>query len=191
MTTTPHLRNRITTASAVALLGALGVAVTIAASPALRGEPTAEDGAIPDDREVSVFDDAEPAVAKLDEDLLEALRAAATEAEDEGLRFRVNSGWRSPGLQERMLQDAVTTYGSRAEAARWVATAETSAHVSGQAVDIGPYDASDWLVRHGDDHGLCQIYANEPWHFELRPLAITEGCPQPYTDPTEDPRIRP
>ena len=26
-------------------------------------------------------------------------------------------------------------------------------------------------------YGLCQIYGNEPWHFELRPEAVEQGCP--------------
>lgn len=47
----------------------------------------------------------------------------------------VNSGWRSPAYQEELLDRAVSTYGSRDEAARWVATPKTSAHVSGAAAD--------------------------------------------------------
>jgi hypothetical protein len=42
-----------------------------------------------------------------------------------------------------------------------------SHHVTGHAVDIGPVDAASWLVQHGSDYGLCQVYANELWHFEL------------------------
>jgi hypothetical protein len=71
-----------------------------------------------------------------------------------------------------------------------VATAETSAHVLGDAVDIGRPDATAWLAEHGADHGLCQIYRNEPWHYELRPEAIDNGCPPMYADPTHDPRMR-
>jgi D-alanyl-D-alanine carboxypeptidase len=48
-----------------------------------------------------------------------------------------------------------------------VNTPELSAHVTGDAVDIGPTDADSWLSQHGADYGLCQIYANEMWHFEL------------------------
>jgi hypothetical protein len=71
-----------------------------------------------------------------------------------------------------------------------VATAETSAHVSGDAVDIGPFDAAAWLSEHGAEYGLCQIYSNEPWHYELRPEAIDQGCPPMYSDPTHDPRMQ-
>ena len=45
-------------------------------------------------------------------------------------------------------------------------------------------------VRHGAEYGLCQIYGNEPWHFELRPDAIGHGCPATYADPTHDPRMQ-
>jgi D-alanyl-D-alanine carboxypeptidase len=38
--------------------------------------------------------------------------------------------------------------------------------------------------------GVCQIYANEPWHCELRLEAIDHGCPPMYGDPTHDPRMQ-
>jgi zinc D-Ala-D-Ala carboxypeptidase len=62
--------------------------------------------------------------------------------------------------------------------------------VSGHAVDIGPTGAAGWLSEHGAEFGLCRIYGNEPWHFELRPEAIARGCPPTYADPTHDPRMR-
>ena len=102
----------------------------------------------------------------------------------------MTSGWRSAAYQERLLQDAVSTYGSRKEAARWVATPETSPHVSGDAVDLGPSQATTWLARHGAAFGLCRVFDNEPWHFELRAEAVTQGCPRRYADPTHDPRMR-
>lgn len=149
------------------------------------------DGFIPDGVVVSVFDEEIPAVDRLDPDLLDALRRAATDAEADGVGLRVNSGWRSPEYQQQLLDDAVVEYGSQAEAARWVATVETSAHVPGDAVDIGPVAATAWLSEHGAAHGLCQIYGNEPWHYELRPDAVDDGCPPMYADPTEDPRMTP
>jgi zinc D-Ala-D-Ala carboxypeptidase len=145
------------------------------------------DGAVPDG--TTVFDDDVPGVAKLDPDLLAALRRAATGAADDGVEFVVDSGWRSAAYQEHLLEEAVSKYGSDAEAARWVATPETSPHVSGDAVDIGPPEAAEWLSQHGAGYGLCQIYANEPWHYELRPEAADEGCPEMYEDPTHDPRM--
>lgn len=154
------------------------------------GEPVAPaqnpgeaDGIIRDDAKPTVFDDRLPAISRLDEKLLSALRAAAKRAEKDGIEFRVNGGWRSAALQERLLNDAIAQYGSREEASRWVATPEESEHVSGDAVDLGPYAALDWLAANGADYGLCQIYENEPWHYELRPDAISEGCPDMYADP--------
>ncbi|WP_158887503.1 M15 family metallopeptidase [Amycolatopsis anabasis] len=145
-------------------------------------------GAVP--APVPVFDDETPAVANLDPELLGALRRAATDAADDGVEFFVNGGWRSPEYQEQLLRDAISEYGSAAEAARWVATPDTSAHVSGKAVDVGPSDAQAWLSEHGAKYGLCQIYRNEPWHYELRPEAVDHGCPAMYADPTHDPRMR-
>ncbi len=71
-----------------------------------------------------------------------------------------------------------------------MATPTTSAHVSGDAVDIGPLAATAWLFEHGTPYGLCQIYRNEPWHYELRPQAVDQGCPRMYADPTHDPRMQ-
>jgi zinc D-Ala-D-Ala carboxypeptidase len=146
------------------------------------------DGAVPDG--ATVFDDGIPAVANLDPGLLAALRRAATDAADDRVEFVVNSGWRSPEYQEHLLDEAISKYGSKKEAARWVATADTSPHVSGKAVDIGPTGATAWLSKHGADYGLCQIYRNEPWHYELRPEAVDDGCPPMYADPTHDPRMQ-
>ena len=71
-----------------------------------------------------------------------------------------------------------------------MATAATSPHVSGDAVDIGYAAAAAWLSEHGAEYGLCQIYENEPWHFELRTTAFDRGCPRMYADPTQDPRMQ-
>jgi D-alanyl-D-alanine carboxypeptidase len=146
------------------------------------------DGAVPDG--TTVFDDGVPGVARLDPALLRALRSAATDAANDGVEFVVDSGWRSPAYQEQLLREAVSKYGSEAEARRWVATAGTSAHVSGDAVDIGPSAAAAWLSSHGRAYGLCRVYGNEPWHYELRAAAATQGCPAMYADPSHDPRMQ-
>ena len=129
-------------------------------------------------------------MANLDPDLLGALRRAATDAAGDGIDFYVDSGWRSPEYQERLLREAISKYGSEEEATRWVATPNTSAHVSGDAVDIGPTGAAAWLSEHGAEYGLCRIYGNEPWHYELRSDAVDRGCPPMYADPTWDPRMQ-
>ena len=178
---------------ATAVIGTL-VHQSVASTPsvvdgAVDGAVDAADGVLPDG--VTVFDDRYPGVADLDPDLLRALREAATEAADDGVTFYVNSGWRSRGYQNELLSVAVSTYGSESAAARWVATADTSPHVSGEAVDIGKDEATAWLSRHGAKLGLCQIYGNEPWHYELRPAAREGRCPPMYADPTHDPRMQP
>ncbi len=120
-----------------------------------------------------------------------ALRQAVADAAGDGGAFFVDSGWRSPAYQEQLLRKAVAKYGSEAEARRWVATPDTSAHVLGDAVDIGPARAAAWLAEHGAAYGLCRIYGNEPWHYELRSEAADHGCPPTYADPTHDPRMQP
>ena len=145
------------------------------------------DGGLPDG--VTVFDDQYPGVANLDPDLLQALREAATDAAEDGIEFYVNSGWRSPEYQNQLLREAVSKYGSERKAARWVATPDKSVHVSGNAIDIG-FDARAWLSEHGARYGLCQIYRNEPWHYELCPEATDRGCPPRYADPSHDPRMQ-
>jgi len=159
---------------------------------------TRADGLLPD--HVTVFDTHYPGVTNLDPGLLEALRKAATAAQGHaspgstnsgrGTNLYVNSGWRSARYQDQLLQEAIVTYGSEREAARWVATPTTSPHVSGEAVDLGPFAATAWLAEHGARFGLCQIYRNEPWHYELRPDARDDGCPVMYDDPTRDPRMQ-
>jgi hypothetical protein len=146
------------------------------------------DGAVPDG--TTVFDDDIPAVANLDPNLLRAVRRAARDAADDRVEVYVSSGWRSQKYQEQLFREAVSRYGSTVEAARWVATPGTSAHESGDAVDIGHSDATAWLSDHGAKYGLCRVYRNEPWHYELRPEAIDHGCPHTYADPTHDPRIQ-
>ena len=201
--TTTRRIPRILVAGLLVVITAIGAALgyqllasssSTAASPIdvlrseYRGALGEADGAVPDG--ATVLDDEIPGVANLDPALLGALRQAATDAADDGVEFFVDSGWRSPEYQEQLLHEAVSKYGSEEEAARWVATAETSAHVSGDAVDIGHSDATVWLSEHGAEYGLCQTYSNEPWHYELRPEAIDHGCPPRYADPTQDPRMQ-
>jgi hypothetical protein len=146
------------------------------------GEP----GLGPDDgyiksKALSPFADDVPAIANLDPDLRQALQDAATAAMGDGVDFVVTSGWRSAYYQQSLFDDAVRNYGSAEVAAEFVLSPEKSRHVFGQAVDIGFTDANSWLSQHGADYGLCQIYANEMWHFEL---ATERGgqCPEQLTD---------
>ncbi len=154
-----------------------------------RGALGEADGVVP--HGTTVFDEETPAVTRLDRALLGASRRAAADAAGDGVTFYVNSGWRSREYQSHLLREAVAKYGSEERAARWVATADTSPHVSGDAIDIGNSDAAAWLSEHGAGYGLCRIYANEPWHFELRPDAVGHRCPATYADPAHDPRMQP
>jgi len=128
-----------------------------------------------------IFDVGQPTIGNLDPDLLEALESAARDAREDGVTLAVTSGWRSRAHQQQLYDDAVSTYGSEEEARRYVSTPDTSAHVTGDAVDIGPTEADDWLNRHGAAYGLCQMFANEIWHFEL---ATSPGgeCPEMLPD---------
>jgi len=185
---------RLTTRRSPGVLLAVFVLIVLAVIAVVLGHQvlaswSSTAGAVPD--RATVFDNELPAVANLDPALLDALRDAAADASYDGVALHLNSGWRSPAYQERLLREAVSEYGSEQEAARWVATADTSPHVSGDAVDIGPSDANTWLSERGAEYGLCQIYGNEPWHYELRPQTSVQGCPSMYADPTHDPRLEP
>jgi zinc D-Ala-D-Ala carboxypeptidase len=140
-----------------------------------------EDGYVPDGGRLSPWDTGLPAIANLNPRLLRAVQKAADDAARDGVEMFLTTGWRSQAYQRRLLDEAVRKYGDEREARRYVATPERSHHVTGDAVDIGPTDADSWLGRHGNDYGLCQVYGNEMWHFEL---VTTPGgvCPRMLPD---------
>jgi D-alanyl-D-alanine carboxypeptidase len=139
------------------------------------------DGYLPEGRHVTPADERYSAIRNLDKPLLKALQKADGDAKHDSITMWVTSGWRSRKHQQSLLNDAIRQYGTLEKAREFVNTPEKSAHVSGKAVDIGPTDADDWLIQHGSAYGLCQVYANEMWHFELR---TTPGgtCPAQLTD---------
>lgn len=124
-------------------------------------------GYLPDGQTISPFDATNPVMAWLDPALLAAIQKAARAAEADGVDVQITSGWRTKGFQQRLFDDAVRTYGSVDTAQQFVASPDASRHVVGKAVDVGPVEADTWLIRNGSRFGLCQIYANEIWHFEL------------------------
>jgi zinc D-Ala-D-Ala carboxypeptidase len=133
-------------------------------------------GFIADGKRISPFNVNDPAISQLDPLLRKAIQEAARQAKAEGVVLEITSGWRSKGFQQRLFDDAVRTYGNASAAAQYVASPEASKHVLGEAVDVGPVAADNWLIRNGAQFGLCQIYANEIWHFEL--VADAAGrCP--------------
>jgi zinc D-Ala-D-Ala carboxypeptidase len=141
---------------------------------------TAADGYIAGEG-LSPFATDDPAVGNLAPDLRAAVQHASTDAARDGVHLMIASGWRSVRYQQSLLDAAIAQYGSEAEARRWVNTPEKSTHVTGKAVDIGPTAADLWLRQHGNRYGICQIYANEMWHYEL---ATEPGgsCPRPIAD---------
>ncbi|RDH79407.1 peptidase M15 [Mycolicibacterium moriokaense] len=169
---------------------AAGDRASAAPIAALSGGPAADDatfsigpaavdtvgGYLPDGRMLSPFDTANPVIGWLDPPLLAAVQKAARSASSDGVDVQITSGWRTKGFQQRLFADGVRTYGSVAAAQQFVASPETSQHVVGKAVDVGPVEADNWMIRNGPRFGLCQIYANEIWHFEL--VADQNGnCP--------------
>lgn len=169
--------------AAVVACGSSRVSLAEYASTVQAGQLTAADGYIEPSTYVSPFENFHPAIGNLDPELRNALQRAASDAAEDGVEIFVTDGWRSARYQKVLFNSAVQMYASREEAEKWVATPEQSRHVSGEAVDIGPPDAHSWLRLHGWIYGLCQTYANEPWHFEL----VTEPggvCPTPAPDAT-------
>lgn len=132
-------------------------------------------------RAADAADGATVSTSKVDRELVRAYRRAKRDAAAEGVEMHLTSGWRSRAHQERLFAEAVQRYGSEREANRWVATPDTSAHVRGEALDVGPTEGALWLGERGADYGLCRTYANEVWHFEL--LTSPGGtCPEMLPD---------
>jgi D-alanyl-D-alanine carboxypeptidase len=135
------------------------------ARPTKSGPAGADDGVLPD--HTSAFDTSLPGIAKLDPALRTAVQQAEQAMKEDGIRMQVTTGWRSKKYQQELLDKAIRKYGSRKKALEYVAEPDQSHHVTGHAVDIGPTDADDWLIRQGNRFGLCQTLSNEMWHFEL------------------------
>ena len=103
-----------------------------------------------------------------------AFKAAFAGAKTAGLSPQIKSAWRSEKYQQVLFDRAVTKYGSRAEAAKWVLPPLSSAHVKGYAIDVRPENVAAWLEDNGARYGVCRAYDNEWWHFEY---VATDVCP--------------
>ena len=103
-----------------------------------------------------------------------AFTHAFAAARADGLSPQIRSAWRSAEWQQVLFDRAVTRYGSRAEASKWVLPPVASAHVKGYAIDVHPQSVATWLEQHGSTFGLCRTYDNEWWHFEY---LATSTCP--------------
>lgn len=117
----------------------------------------------------------------LDPELERRFDAARAAADADGVELTLTSGWRTAAEQQELVDAALERYGTAEEAHRWVLPPESSEHVAGLAIDVGPTDGALWLEQHGAEFGLCRTYANELWHFE----AATEPggtCPPMHDD---------
>ena len=110
--------------------------------------------------------------------LTRAITRAREAAAADGIeRIGIISGARSAQTQQQLFDEAVAKYGSAAEASKWVLPPNKSAHVKGEAIDVNPYAAAQWLEKNGVKFGLCRRYANEYWHFEVLAPAKGQKCP--------------
>ena len=103
----------------------------------------------------------------LDPLLAAAYTLAESEAHSQGVQLWINSGFRTWAEQDQLWRDAIVTYGSPEQARHWVLPPAESTHVSGHAIDVGPQSGAAWLEANGTRWGLCRMYANEWWHFEV------------------------
>jgi len=115
-----------------------------------------------------------PGTTNMQQPAARAVKAAFAAAHDDGLDPAIRSAWRSAEYQQVLFDRAVRTYGSEAEASKWVLSPNRSAHVKGYAVDVQPRSVATWLEEHGSRYGLCRTYDNEWWHFEY---LATSHCP--------------
>lgn len=126
-------------------------------------------------------DAADPALAGVDTELARRITEAQAAAANDGVVLTITSAKRSAEEQQALVDAAITRHGSQEEASKWVLPPETSGHVQGLAVDVGPTEGALWLGEHGLDFGLCRVYANEMWHFEMLP-ADEPACAPMHED---------
>lgn len=110
----------------------------------------------------------------LEPEMTAAWNRAEQAARADGVHVEIYAGWRSAEWQQVLFDRAVKKYGSKEAASRWVLPPDKSSHVKGIAVDVRPQAGAQWLERHGGDFGLCRMYDNEWWHFEL---VAEKPCP--------------
>jgi len=180
------MRTRIVVGGGLALTAALIAGLVLAhpqPTPATV-VPDVADGYIADDAPLSPSADV-PAITRLRPALRDALQSAAQDARGSGVDIVVTSGWRDQRYQD-WLRDRAIAQGGEKQAEETVAAGATSRHLTGDAIDVGPLDADSWMQQHGARYGLCQIYANEMWHYELA-TAPGGTCPTLYPDASARP----
>jgi len=151
-------------------LATAGVPVSAAGPPSATAQPPAED---PTHQQETA--------TRLDAELARRFAAAQRAAAADGVELTLTSGWRSAAEQQVLVDQAIAHYGSVTEAHRWALPPETSEHVKGLAIDVGPTAGALWLGTHAREFGLCRTYANEMWHFEKLADGASE-CPDLHPD---------
>lgn len=114
----------------------------------------------------------------LNGDFASRLRGLIAES---GGRITMVSGYRSEARQQELWAQALSKYGSEAEARKWVAPPGHSNHNKGLAVDLG----GDLQLAHqlAPKYGLNFPMGHEPWHIE--PEGI-KSSPDAYTTAPDD-----
>jgi LAS superfamily LD-carboxypeptidase LdcB len=97
-------------------------------------------------------------------------------ANAQGIIVCLNDGKRSSAQQQAQYDEYVQEYGKDV-ADQLVLSPEKSSHVTGNALDVQPQAAYQFLQSTKGSLGLCRIYDNEPWHFEYDAKYFTQGCP--------------
>ena len=110
----------------------------------------------------------------------DALVAMASAAQEDGLQLTVDSGFRSPGFQKRILEGLLADDRPFLNAVRWTAPPGYSEHMTGRVVDFVPSDADfkdvaayRWLQDHAANFCFTESYPLgnaggfdwEPWHW--------------------------
>lgn len=114
-------------------------------------------------------------------ELATAYSLAHQEAARQLVPLWITSGYRTWDEQQQLWASALVQYGTPAEAQRWVLPPDRSTHVTGEAIDVAPYQGALWLEANGNRWGLCRTYANEWWHFEV--VTVPGGvCPPMIAD---------
>ncbi|WSG63155.1 M15 family metallopeptidase [Nocardia sp. NBC_01730] len=113
-----------------------------------------------------------------------AYTLAEREARAQSVPLSITSGYRTPDEQQVLWDDGLATYGSPEATRRWVLPPAESTHVSGRAIDVGPQQGAQWLEANGNRWGLCRMFDNEWWHFELATVPGVD-CPPMRPDASE------
>jgi len=118
----------------------------------------------------------------LEPNLILAWRAVEKAANADGVIVCLNDGKRSRAQQQATFDDYVAQYGEEV-AKQYVLPPDKSAHVIGNAIDVQPAAAFNWLTKTDGAFGLCRIYDNELWHFEFKKSYAADGCPALLPNP--------